>query len=102
MSMRAMVLRHTGEPLASAELPEPKPGPGQVQVEVSACAVSRTDLHGGPTMPTIPSEPSDQDGCPGPPPESRPEDEPPKGVTITQLGWNLPGRLVTRSRRAGT
>jgi propanol-preferring alcohol dehydrogenase len=45
MSMRAMVLRHTGEPLASAELPEPKPGPGQVQVEVSACAVCRTDLH---------------------------------------------------------
>ena len=44
-SMRAMVLRATGQPLLAEQRPLPVPGRGQVRVRVHACAVCRTDLH---------------------------------------------------------
>jgi propanol-preferring alcohol dehydrogenase len=40
-----MVLRHPGQPLEPAELPDPEPGPRQVRIRVLACGVCRTDLH---------------------------------------------------------
>jgi len=43
--MRAMVLRHQGEALSEASLPDPVAGPGQLLVRVAACGVCRTDLH---------------------------------------------------------
>lgn len=43
--MRAMVLKHVGEPLVEEERPDPEPGPGEVVIAVSACGVCRTDLH---------------------------------------------------------
>lgn len=43
--MRAIVLKHPGQPLVSVTLPDPKPLPGQVLLRVAACAVCRTDLH---------------------------------------------------------
>jgi propanol-preferring alcohol dehydrogenase len=43
--VRAMVLKHPGEPLVAAELPQPAPLPGQLLLRVQACAVCRTDLH---------------------------------------------------------
>jgi alcohol dehydrogenase, propanol-preferring len=45
MTVQAMILEATGEPLRTAEVPEPGIGPGQVLVRVRACAVCRTDLH---------------------------------------------------------
>ncbi len=45
MTVRAMILEATGEPLRAAEVPAPEAGPGQVLVRVRACAVCRTDLH---------------------------------------------------------
>jgi propanol-preferring alcohol dehydrogenase len=43
--MQAIVLKHPGERLRAATLPDPTPGPGQLLLEVAACAVCRTDLH---------------------------------------------------------
>ena len=45
MTVQAMILEATGEPLRTAEVPKPGIGPGQVLVRVRACAVCRTDLH---------------------------------------------------------
>jgi alcohol dehydrogenase, propanol-preferring len=45
MTVRAMILEATGEPLRTAEVAEPGMGPGQVLVRVRVCAVCRTDLH---------------------------------------------------------
>jgi alcohol dehydrogenase, propanol-preferring len=44
-SMRAMVLRGAGRPLALEERPLPSPGRGELLVKVLACGVCRTDLH---------------------------------------------------------
>jgi len=44
-AMRAMQLKHSGEPLAAQQLACPEPGPGQVLIRVNACGVCRTDLH---------------------------------------------------------
>lgn len=40
-----MLLRHPGQPLEWAELPDPVPAPGEVLIRVGACGVCRTDLH---------------------------------------------------------
>jgi alcohol dehydrogenase, propanol-preferring len=45
MSMRAMLLEASGEPLRAAEVAVPEPGAGQVLLRVHCCAVCRTDLH---------------------------------------------------------
>ncbi len=45
MTMRAMVLRQVGAPLALEERQLPEPASGEVRVAVEACAVCRTDLH---------------------------------------------------------
>ena len=45
MTVQAMILEATGEPLRTAEVPKPGIGRGQVLVRVRACAVCRTDLH---------------------------------------------------------
>ncbi len=45
VDMRAMVLRHPGEPLSLVDRPDPRPCNGEVLVRVSACGVCRTDLH---------------------------------------------------------
>ena len=45
MSMRAMILEASGEPLRAAEVAVPEPGAGQVLLRVHCCAVCRTDLH---------------------------------------------------------
>lgn len=45
MTMKAMVLREPGAPLALETRPDPEPGPGEIAVRVEACAVCRTDLH---------------------------------------------------------
>ncbi|MFO1400432.1 MAG: zinc-dependent alcohol dehydrogenase family protein [Steroidobacteraceae bacterium] len=44
-TMRAMVLRATGQALVAERRAIPEPGPGQARVRVQACAVCRTDLH---------------------------------------------------------
>jgi propanol-preferring alcohol dehydrogenase len=45
MTMRAMVLEKSGQPLVLRDVAKPKPGTGQLLVRVAACAVCRTDLH---------------------------------------------------------
>ena len=45
MSMRAMILEASGEPLRAAEVAVSEPGAGQVLLRVHCCAVCRTDLH---------------------------------------------------------
>ena len=60
MSMRAMLLEASGEPLRAAEVAVPEPGAGQVLLRVHCCAVCRTDLHvvdgelPGPKLPLVP------------------------------------------------
>ena len=52
-----MLLRHPGERLEAAELPDPEPGAGQALLRVRACGVCRTDLHvldGELTRPKLP------------------------------------------------
>jgi alcohol dehydrogenase, propanol-preferring len=52
-----MLLRHPGERLEEAELPDPEPGAGQALLRVRACGVCRTDLHvldGELTRPKLP------------------------------------------------
>lgn len=44
-TMRAMVLRRTGEALQMERLPRPEAEAGQIQIRVEACGVCRTDLH---------------------------------------------------------
>ncbi len=44
-TMRAMVLRAVGGPLAMEERARPAPGPGEILIRVEACGVCRTDLH---------------------------------------------------------
>lgn len=43
--MRAMQLRHHGNPLTPIECSDPIPGPGEVRVRIACCGVCRTDLH---------------------------------------------------------
>jgi alcohol dehydrogenase, propanol-preferring len=43
--MKAMLLKHPGEPLQPVQLRQPSAGPGELTIQVSACAVCRTDLH---------------------------------------------------------
>jgi len=43
--MKAMLLRHPGEPLVPTELPDPQPEDCEVLIRVHACGVCRTDLH---------------------------------------------------------
>lgn len=43
--MKAMLLKHVGQPLALCELPTPEPHENQVLIRVRACGVCRTDLH---------------------------------------------------------
>jgi propanol-preferring alcohol dehydrogenase len=61
--MRAMVLKHAGEPLRLSELSDPMPGSGQVLIRVAACGVCRTDLHildGELSRPKLPLVPGHQ------------------------------------------
>jgi len=43
--MRAMVLKHPGQPLQLEQRPVPQPGAHEVLIRVNACGVCRTDLH---------------------------------------------------------
>lgn len=43
--MRAMRLRHIGQPLVAETCADPAPGVGEVRLRVRACGVCRTDLH---------------------------------------------------------
>lgn len=45
LTMRAMVMEETGQPLKLRQVPVPQPGEGQILIRVSACGVCRTDLH---------------------------------------------------------
>lgn len=59
-TMRAMVLRRPGDPLAMEYLPCPVASHGQIQIRVEACGICRTDLHlidgelPDPSLPIIP------------------------------------------------
>jgi propanol-preferring alcohol dehydrogenase len=44
-SMKSMVLKEVGRPLAAVESETPAPGDNELLIEVSACGVCRTDLH---------------------------------------------------------
>lgn len=60
VTMRAMVLEQTGQPLRLTELPLPVPQAGQLLLAVEACGVCRTDLHlrdgelPDPVLPVVP------------------------------------------------
>jgi len=59
-TMKAAVVKKSGEPLVVQEVPVPSPGPGQVLVEIIAGGVCHTDLHAAdgdwPVKPTVPLE----------------------------------------------
>src|SRR5947207_8891988 len=45
MTMLAMALHETGQPLVAEDRPTPHPTAGQILLKVKACGVCRTDLH---------------------------------------------------------
>jgi D-arabinose 1-dehydrogenase-like Zn-dependent alcohol dehydrogenase len=63
-TMRALVLREYGGPLATEDVPRPEPGPGEVLIRVEACGLGLTVAHalagrlraggGQPRLPIIP------------------------------------------------
>src|SRR5271166_4195523 len=60
MTMKAMQLAHSGEPLYAVERPSRALTKGEIRIAVCACAVCRTDLHvvdgelPDPKLPVIP------------------------------------------------